>query len=328
MPRPSRAAIFRVVVALLGLVILVSTVRAAGPAQVWEILVGAAVWIPLAAALELARIGSDALATRLLLGLRGKDIPAMRLLAAHVAAHAVMNVFPAGRSSSEVVKGTLLAPWLGVGPAVAMGTANQANVLISSALFSLPCAVAAALVSDDVRLPIAIVAHFVVLMLSGIGLRVLATNAHIERFVVRRLPRLAPRLASFHEASRESALIAWPPVLAMGLGRGMQTLEYALLAYAVGIDVTVLGALAVQGTNLVAAAIGVLVPGQLGSAEAVFALAATALSTTVARATSVALLAHVLSFFWVAVGLVIVLAWRGQGARAPGPAASAAPSHE
>lgn len=305
---------------LFGVVLLASTVHAVGAEEIGRLLLSAARWAPLAALLELARIAMDAVATRLVLGERARAIPLLRLIAAHIAAHGVMNVFPAGRGSSEIVKGTLLAPWLGVGPAVAMGTSNQANVLISSAIFSLPCAAAAAVVTGDERLPIAIVIHFVVLFLSGLGLRFAATNPHVERFVARRLPLLAPRLETFHSASREAPLLAWPPVLAMFAGRGLQTLEYAVLAHAVGIDVSVLSALAVQGTNLVAAAVGVFVPGQLGSSEAVFALAAGALGTTAARATSVALLAHVLSFFWVGAGLLILLGWRrGPDGGAPGP---------
>jgi hypothetical protein len=73
--------------------------------------------------------------------------------------------------------------------------------------------------------------------------------------------------------------------------------------------VTPLAALAVQGLNLVAAAVGVMVPGQLGSAEAIFALAADALGSTPAQAVSIALLAHTVSLAFAGMGLTLLAGW-------------------
>jgi uncharacterized membrane protein YbhN (UPF0104 family) len=98
----------------------------------------------------------------------------------------------------------------------------------------------------------------------------------------------------------------------MFAGRTVQTIEYALIAYAVGLHVGILEALAVQGTNLVAAAVGVFVPGQVGSAEAVFAAAAKVLDTTVARAMSIALLSHAVQLILVVAGFVLLFGWRAR----------------
>ena len=324
--RTSRLGVIaRIAIALAGLALLATVVREVGLDHVLPLLSGAAPWLPLALVLELGRIACDAWSTRLVLGERGRSIPTTTLFLAQLAGHGVMNVFPAGRSSSEAVKATLLHPWIGAAPAIAMATANQANTLISSALFSLACLGAALLVSSEAMLGWAIFAHFAVLFVSGVALRVAATDRRVEFFLLRRFPRIAARAVNFHAASRDTPVIAWGPVIAMGAGRAVQTVEYAVLAYAVGVPVGPLGALTVQGVNLVGAAVGVMIPGQLGSSELVFALAAEALGTDAARATSIALLAHALGLVAVGAGLVILLAWRARPSVSPPRAPSPSP---
>jgi hypothetical protein len=302
----------RVALALLGIGLLVSIVRRAGPETILALATEAAPWMPLVLVLEGARIGCDAIASRLVLGDAGKTIGAGRLMLAHVVGHGVMNVMPGGRSASEIAKGALLHADIGAGTAAALGATNQANVLISSALFSLPCAAAASMVSPDRTLVIALLIHAAVLFASGIGMRVIANSDRLERFVKKRVPKWSEALARFHASSRDVPLVSPGPVAMMMLGRGLQTLEFAVLAYAVGLHVDPIVALAVQGTNLVAAAVGVLVPGQIGSSEGVFMLAANALGTTEARATSVALLAHASAITWAAAGLALLFFWRSR----------------
>lgn len=308
---------------LVGAVIaLIVVVRAVGTGEVMALLAQAAWLLPLAALLELGRIALDGVATRMALGSRGALVPLRTLIAAHLVAHGVMNVMPAGRGASEAAKATLLAPYLGAPAAIAMGTTNQANVLLSSALFSLPCALAAHLALHSNELTLAIVIHFAVLFASGAGLRFLQRFPRALHFVERHFARWAGGARRFVEASRETPLLSAGPIAAMSLGRLLQTAEYAVLAYAVGLPIGPLGALAVQGLNLVAAAVGVLVPGQMGSSEAIFAIAADAIGSTAAQAVSIALLAHAVSLAFAAVGLVVLGAW----VSVPNKPAVAAPS--
>jgi hypothetical protein len=299
----------------------VSIVQHAGPDVILALVAQALPWMPLVLALEGARIGCDALSSWLVLGGRRAQVSLGRLLLAHVVGHGVMNVMPGGRGASEIAKGALLHREMGASTAAALGTTNQANVLLSSALFSLPCAAAAAVVSTDRTLVVAILVHAVVLFASGFGLRWLATSPRVESFVQKRAPRFASALSRFHASSRDVPLVAVRPVATMMLGRGMQTLQYAVVAHAVGLRVDAVVALAVQGLNLVAAAVGVLVPGQIGSSEGIFMLAASALGTTEARATSVALIAHASSLGWAGVGLALLVVWRAR-ATPVDPAAS------
>jgi hypothetical protein len=305
-----RGVVVRVVLAVIGVVLLVSIVQHVGPRTIADLVTAALPWMPLALLLEGARIGCDAIASAVVLGPKARQLGAWRLFLAHVAGHGVMNVMPGGRSASEIVKAGLFYETIGSSDAGALGTTNQANVLLASALFSLPCAAAAYVVSPDRTLTIAILIHAVVLFGSGIGVRVIVESRVVERFVRRRLPSRVETFERFQRASRGVPWVAPGPVTWMMAGRGAQTLQYAVLAHAVGLTVGPLVALAVQGTNLVAAAVGVLVPGQVGSSEGVFMMAADALGTTPARATSVALLAHASGLTWTALGFVVLFLWR------------------
>lgn len=306
------AIALRVGLAIFGLVVIGVLVHRIGAEDIWAALLRTAPVLPIAFALDGVRIGCDALSTRLLLGERGRAIPWWTLYAGHVVGHGVMNVFPAGRSASEATKAALFHRYVGAAEAVAMGASNQANTLFSSAVFSLPCAVAAFTVMSDPTWAGAILVHFVVLFVAGVGMRVAATNRTVEAFFARRFPRVGAHLTRFAERSRETPIVAWGPVGAMALGRVAQTIEYGILGYAVGISMGPLEALMLQGVNLVAAAVGVLMPGQLGSSEAIFALAADALGTEQANAATIAMAAHLCALTWAAVGLVVLFVWRGR----------------
>ena len=312
--RPPVATLVRVALAAAGLATIAWMVQRTGVARLHAILAPAAPYLPLAAALEGVRIACDAFSTRQILGAPGRTIPKRTLYAAQVAAHGVMGVMPAGRSASEAAKAMLLSPWLGPEAAVAMGTTNQANVLVSSSLFSIACLGFAWQLGAGALLVSALAVHVVVLFFAGLGMRVGTTHPRIEGWLRARWPRFAERMHAFHAASRGVPLVALAPLGTMVLGRTVQTVQYAVLARAVGIDVGLPGAFAVQGVNLVAAMLGVFVPGQLGSSELVFAAAADALGTDAPRAMSVALLAHALQLGWISVGLLVLLTWR---ARAP-----------
>jgi hypothetical protein len=314
----TRSRIFagiRIALAAVGLVVLVVMVRAIGVGELARVIAPALSWLPVVALLEGVRIGCDAVSTRLVLGARGRAIPFRALYAAQVAAHGVMNVAPAGRTASEAVKAMLLEPWLGGAPALAMGVTNQANVLISSALFSTLCIAGAFSATDPALLATVLGAHAAALLAAGVGLRLLATNRPVTARFIRTFPRSKRALARFNVASRDTRVVAAGPIAAMLAGRAVQTVEYAILAYSVGIAVGPLEALAVQGVNLVAAVLGTVVPGQLGSSEAAFALAASVLGTSVAQATAIALLSHAVQLAWVGAGLVVLAAFRARAAR-------------
>ncbi|HUB07036.1 MAG TPA: hypothetical protein VMB50_08545, partial [Myxococcales bacterium] len=87
-------------------------------------------------------------------------------------------------------------------------------------------------------------------------------------------------------------------------------LEFTLLVAAVGGALSPVAGLVAEGTHLVGAAVGDLIPAQLGTAEANFAVFAHALSIDAAGAVAIALLAHLAQLVWVMVGLAAILLFK------------------
>lgn len=304
----------RVLLALLGLAAVVAIVLEVGVEQLTDVLVPALPWLPLATALEVLRIGMDGVSTRQTLGTRGKVVPWLPLFASHLVAYSVMAVAPAGRATAEAVKASLLSRWTGGATAAAMGTANQANVLLSSGTFTLLSAWAAYVVTGWSILTWVLLAHFASMNVFGLALRAAARYERLGAWLGRRFPRLGRHAAAFHSASRETPLYPVKPVGAMILGRVFQAGHFGVVAAAVGITPSVAGALAVHGVYLVVAAVAVMIPGQLGASELGFQMSAEILHTTETRAVAIALLSHAVQITLTVAGFVVLLFWRGPGA--------------
>lgn len=311
-PSRVRAHVWTAVRALLGvagIAVVVVLVREIGPGAIADVLVPALPWLPLAAALELARVGMDAVSSRSTLGPE-RRVPLWPLFGSHLVAYAVMGVAPAGRATSEAMKATLLARWIGGGAAAALGTANQANTLLSSGTFTLLSAGATYALTGPSVLTWALLAHFVMMNAVGLALRAAARYERLGAALGRRFPSLARHADAFHALSRETSLYPPRPVGAMVIGRALQAAQFGVLAFAVGLSPGALDALAVHGVYLVVAAIGVMIPGQLGASEGAFAWSADILGTSVAQAMSIALLAHAIQLGFVALGFAVLALWR------------------
>ena len=85
----------------------------------------------------------------------------------------------------------------------------------------------------------------------------------------------------------------------------MQVLQSGVLVVAVGGMFGLLPALCSEALHLVGAAVGDLIPAQLGATEINYQLSAGALSLRPVDALSIALLAHLSQLVWVTIGLVI-----------------------
>jgi uncharacterized membrane protein YbhN (UPF0104 family) len=302
--------IVRVALGALGLVVVGWLVREVGLESLRRTLVPALAYLPIAIVLELARVGMDAVSSHYSLGSKGQRVPPIPMFGAHLVATAIMGVAPAGRPTSEVVKAGLLSRWLGPASAAALAAANQANTLISSGTFTAFSAIAAYLVTGPSILTWMLVVHFVTMNASGLAIRAAARYARFGAWLSRRFPKLAPHVEGFNETTRETPLVPIAPVLAMMFGRLLQAAHFGVLAWAVGISPSVLGALALHGVYLVVAALGVMIPGQIGATEFTFTRTADALHSTVPQAMSIALLAHLVQLLLVIAGFVVLIFWR------------------
>lgn len=307
-PRARRDALaFRIALALAGLAALVAIVAHVGSAAILATLAPAIRWLPILCGLELLRIACEAWASYLAYGTRAKEIPRGTLFRAHVIGLSLGALAPAPRVVNETIKVGLLAPFVGAPAATSVGFINQAATLIAVGLFSLPCGLSILALGGASVWFWASLVHAIVLVSTGLALQVATRGDALGNWLVSKVPSLSARAAAFREHASETGLWAAGPTSAMLLGRCVQVVQYGVAARAVGIDTGVLRAMAVEGVNLLANAVGVLVPGGLGTSDGAFTLAAAMLGTTAARATSLALLMRCMQLVWALVASLVAL---------------------
>jgi len=272
-------------------------------------------WLPLICGLEILRIVFETAASLWALGSLARRIPMSTLFRAHLLGHGIGNLAPAPRAVNETIKATLVAPFVGAAAATAAGFINQAATLIAVGLLSLPCGAAIFVLTGPSPWFWVSMVHAVVVVGSGLGLQTVIRARGPGRWLARRIPSLDARATAFRAHSLETGLWARGPVAGLLLSRCIQTLQYAIAAYALGIDIGFLRALAAEGVQLVAAAVGVFVPGGVGTQDGAFTLAAELLGTTVARATSLALLMRCDQLVWLFVASAVALVGRGRAVR-------------
>lgn len=309
----------RVALGVIGLGVLVAIVRHIGVSVIVETLRPALRWLPLIGALEVLRVASETASSWSALGKLARRIPKAVLFRAHLLGHGLGNLAPAPRVVNETIKATMVAPFVGVPAATSVGFINQAATLLAVGIFSVPCGVAIfALTGPSVWFWASMV-HAVVLVGTGVALQAAARAHGPGRWLSLRLPRFAERAAQFREHTLETSLLAPGPTAGLLGSRVVQTLQYGIGAYAVGIDAGVARALAAEGLQLIASAVGVMVPAGVGAQDGAFSLAAEMLGTTVARATSLALLMRCNQLLWLLIASAVALSTRDRRARSSGP---------
>lgn len=306
--KPSRALVwFRIALAVAGVVVVVVIVERIGWRPIVATLRPAVRWLPLLCIVEAVRIACDTLASRLGFGTLAPRIPLTTLYRAHVIGQSLGALAPAPRVVNESIKVGLLAPYVGAAAATSVGFINQAATLIAGGLFSIPCGLAMFALGGGRWWLWAAAIHGVVLMTAGLVLRAVTRADGPARWIGKRFPKLAARVEAFRQHNSEFGFFAAGPVGALVLGRCCQVLQYAIAARAVGIHVGVRGAFAAEGVSLIANAIGVVVPGGLGTTDGAFTLASGLLSTTVTRAMALTLLMRSLQILWVPIGSIAAL---------------------
>ena len=309
-PRPLWQSLVRAAFGVAGVVVVVLLVRSAGKEALLEALLPTLPWLPALLALDLLRIGADAHATLLAYGDRGAAIPRARLLRAQLVANAVTYLAPAGRTAAEATKAAMLARFTSWPEATAAAALMQALALFGGAVISIPCVIASAMILGPTdRITLFIGAQAIGVFGTGLAVRFASRSRGITNFLGRKIRRVEAAADDFHRTSVESSLVPPKPLVSVTIGRTFQVAQYAILAHAVGVDVTLGRALLAQGVNMVALAVGVLVPGQIGATDGAFALAADALHTTLPRALAIALVAHVLQVIWIVIGTLTPMVW-------------------
>jgi hypothetical protein len=292
-----------------GITALVVLVESAGVDTVKLGLYKAAPWLPLLIALEGCRIGLELLSTRHLLGKSAVRVSWRQLLRLQLMVYGVSILVPAGRPASEAVKAAGLAPRVGTARAAAIGAYGQvlnllAEAVLSGAALTFLCLLAPwSLVRSALLLNFAVCAGTALLLLMAVRSRLLSQ-------ALRRLPRLARPIDLLGAAARELPGLPRIPLLAFVGSKTIQIAILSLLLYAGGVDFDALRLLHTAALNSLAAAVGDLVPAQLGTIDSVFALGADLLGAPLGTILGATMLFHFVQLLWVAVTSVVVLVWR------------------
>jgi uncharacterized membrane protein YbhN (UPF0104 family) len=328
----------RIAVAFGGVVLIVLVVRREGPDRIAAAVARARPVLLPAFLLEVGRMVMETFASRASLGERGKMVPWRRMFMAQLVAHAMLNVAPAPRASAEVTKAALLSRWVGGAESAAAGAVMQAATFVGVAFMSALCGAVILLnmgpagsagAATSRLLGTLLLCNAALLFTLGVGLRALLRSRRAVRWAEKRFPTRAEVIERFRGAASTGDLLAFRPALFLALGMCCQVMQMKVLSGGVGAPGTVAGAFAAQGVHLVMASLAVFVPGQLGAREAAFGLAARAMGTTSAVATSIALLAHASQIVLAIGGFAVLFAWRHSSDAArpvTAPAASVKPA--
>ncbi|HEY3804237.1 MAG TPA: lysylphosphatidylglycerol synthase domain-containing protein [Kofleriaceae bacterium] len=308
----ARSTLGRAIATVVGLGLVALIVRDLGFDVVGHAIERAAAYFPFVVLLEGAILACSTLALRALYGDAGKNVPVSQLARAALVGYAVQGVMPAGRAAAEATRASLLARWVGTARAAAAAGRMQAVVLIANGIVSTAATIAVLADGRAPRwLPIVIGANSVVTLGLGGAILIVARRAKIGSWLGRRVKRLAGFGADLDVALRAEAPVPAAAIAWELLGRVVQVAQNAVLIACLGTGAVSLGlAFCAEGIHLVGAAVGDLIPAQLGATEGNFRLAGSALGLSHASAVSIAVIAHLAQLVWVSVGALVLLLWR------------------
>lgn len=300
---------------VLGIIAVTALIRETGPEKVGAVLLGAGAHLPLIVLLEAAWISMDTFAVRAMLGEHGKKAPASLYLRSGMVAYSIMVLLPAGRAGGEVARAALLGPQVGGARAGAAAARINGVTLLANALISIPCFMAIAhVVGASDKLSIAVLGNAAATGFLGLGILIVTRRAKVGGFLGKRFRSMVHWGPAFDEALREMPAIPYRAIVLCFVGRFLQMLQYAVILHAVGGALTLTSGLVTQGIHLVGAALGDMVPNQVGFNEGAYRLFAEALGLAhdPARAVSIALVARLAQFFLAGVCFAITATTRSE----------------
>jgi hypothetical protein len=312
--RPKRLLILllRVGPPLAGAGVIGWLIRAAGAREVVEVLARSIAWLPAVVALEGARIASELMSTRALLGVERNRVGLACLARAQLIANALCTVLPAGRAASEAAKASLLSREITGAKAAVVAVESQTLSLAVNAVTSIVVlgAVCAAGLAPKLAWALSINA----LLCAGLAAAVaLAVRSDALRRRLTRWRRIASPVKHFCAVLKHRPLTPFVPLTWCFAARAAQIALWATLLHAVGAELRPTTPFIAQGLSMVAATAGDLMPAQLGAHDGVFALAATDLGISLAAAVTAATVFHCVQLTWAALGALAALSlgnWR------------------
>lgn len=302
----------RVLFGLAGLAGLGLLVHHVGARSVLDALGRGLPWLPLLLAVEGARLGVEAATTGALYAQLGERPRARALLRAQLLAYWVFVLSPMGRTAAEVTKALLLSRDVGADRATSVALVAQGSALAGTALFSLPCVLAAAVRPEARILAWAVgaqaigVAALAALLLWGARQRKVG---RLAGWVLSKLGVDDRQRERLPELVRSMRPFPWRVILGYAASRGLSAVLFLCAIAALGGGLRPLGALRAMGVSLLGAAAVDFVPGDVGLTEGAFTLFHEGVGVGVADAVTLGLLFHATQLVWVAVSALAATVW-------------------
>ncbi len=290
----ARAWIWRGLLFVLGLAFALWLLHAQGFDRVARVLSEAGPWLPLVILLECVLLATDVLALRNLLGPSASAIPLRVWVRSTALAYASGVLLPAGRATGEAARVTALAPTVGLRHAANACSRMQASFLLGNSIISFACmAAVGALGSRSTLLRLALLGNAVACAVFSVTLLLMASSERFAAWLGKHFRRFvsAPPSVEHHRYDLLAGVRATAWCL---VGRCCQTVQYGVAVHAVGGLATIRSAFTAQGIHLVGAAIGDMIPNQMGATEGVYRAFAAALHLEAepVRALGIALVAR------------------------------------
>jgi hypothetical protein len=281
----------QVVLAIAGLILLAVLVRNVGLQRVLGVLHDARTLFPLVAALEVCIAIADVFAAGTLLGKSSRAVVASAWLRSTLSAYAATILLPAGRAAGEAARAIVLSRSVGAARATAACSHLQSCALLANAAMSIICALAVIGSQAGGLLAGALLVNALACGSLGAGLLAISRNAKVAEWLRKRFHRFvrAEPLQTLPSATDVRNAVAF-----CFTGRAIQAIQYGVIVRAVGGSFGANAATTALGIHLVGAAVGDLIPNQMGATEGAYRAFASALGFAAepARALSIALMAR------------------------------------
>jgi hypothetical protein len=298
-----------------------------GPDKVLAVLERAAPWLVVLIALEGAWVAWDILLVRALYGKAGKRIPVSAWLRSAWIAYPFMGLLPAGRAGAEAARAAALSRYVGKSRAAAAGAMSQACGLLGNGVVSV-IVVVASLIALGIGHWITIAVMLNMVAAFAVGGLIIGVLRGV------RLGKLFKSFSRFDRWFRTGPIVPPGPLLFSVCGRLTQAVQYMFFVVAIGGGFDVAAGLVAQGVHLAGAAVGDLVPSQLGVTDGMYQAAAQVevkqlfgLPETAQAAAGIfmiAMLGRIAQLFWSVTGALVPFFWKPQSQPAKQAAAEAA----
>ncbi len=305
-----RRTMFHMGAALLGILALVVLVRSVGVASFFSVVTASLQWLPLLFALEALRLGTELAMTYTASKAVRERIPMVELLRIHVIAFGVSLVLPAGRTTAEATRATMLSRFIGAAEASAVAFCNQSMALLGGGLIAIPCLASGLLLTGLSSLVVTVFGFACITSSAFVLCQLGARRREITGFIGRLSSRFGPAALAFQDATRDMPIFPLGPVASGLASRIIQVIEYSVLLYALALHHGPAESLLAEGVNLIGGAVGDFIPGQVGATDSAFALAAPTLGLTGADGVVIAVMLHFVQVVWVLIGLTAPIWWR------------------